>query len=433
MNKMIAFFTLCLISFSAHADINVQQVKTDIADALLIEDSTLPIISLRLTFKQAGVITDPETLAGRGRIAHAAMSEGAGELDARAFAEKLDFHAIKLGSSIGLDHASVSLATLSQHKETAFELMGLMLTQPRYEKQDVQRIKDEYLTNLKQLKEKPSYLLSQKFSETAFGKHPYSRNYYGDEASVTRISQKDLKEYNASYLAKDNLIISASGDISADELQALVNKYLSGLPEKAKATSLETVALHTPEEAIYVDASYPQTSVQIALPGIKRSDEQFYAAYVMNHILGGSGLAARLGHAIRQERGLTYSVGSYLSMNEAAQWIGVNFSTQNATAKEAVKIAQDVIALAGNKGFTADELKDAKSNITGSFPLNLDSNAERVGYLDIMQLHDLGLDYLDKRNDYINAVTLQQVNNVAEHYLQTKNNLTLLVGNTKEQ
>lgn len=433
MNKIIGLLIIfsCL-SFSAHADITVKHVKTDIANAWLIKDTTLPIISVKVTFKHAGVITDPQNLLGRGRIAHAAMMEGAGDLDARRFAEKLDFHAIKLGSSIGLDHASISLTTLTEHKNTAFELLGAMIISPRYNNEDVQRIKDEYISNIKQLKEKPSYLLSQAFKRHGFGEHAYGRDYYGDEASINRISPKDLHAYNQKFFARDNMIISVSGDITPDDLRKLLNKYLSELPDTSQKQDIQQVVLNTNHDTIYVNAPYPQTSVQISIPGIARSDKQFYAAYVMNHILGGSGLAARLGKAIRQERGLTYSVGSYLSMNDAAQWIGINFSTQNATAKEAVDVAYDVINRAGEKGFSEAELNDAKSNITGSFPLNLDSNAERVSYLDIMQLHNLGLDYLTKRNSYIESVTLEDVNKVAAQYLQTKNHLTLLVGNTKE-
>jgi zinc protease len=433
MNKLLLALLFSVMSFSAHADIKVQQVKTAVADALLIEDGSLPLISVQLTFKGAGVVTDTEPLLGRGRIAHAAMSEGAGNMNARTFSETLDFHAIKLSNSIGLDHAAISMTTLSEHKDTAFKLMGMMITKPRYELDDVLRIKQEYLTDLKQLREKPSYILQKTFNQKAFDAHPYGRMHYGDDASIAKIMPDNLHAYSKKFFARDNLIISVSGDVNAEELKQLIDKHLSGLSEKAEVVALPDVALKTQAEPLFIDAPYPQTSIQIAMKGISRKDKDFYPAYVMNHILGGSGLAARLGQAIRQERGFTYSVGSYLSMNDAAQWIGVNFSTQNATAKEALNVAKAVVALGGEKGFTASELQDAKSNITGSFPLDLDSNAERVSYLDMMQLYDLGVNYLDKRNAYIDAVTLEQVNKVAADYLQTKNTLSILVGNTKEQ
>lgn len=421
---------LLLVSAPAHA-VSVRDINADNVKAWLIEDHTLPIISVQLTFQQAGSITDGDA-HGRAYLASLSLTEGAGQYDARAFNEELDYYAIRLGVSAGRDNVSVSMDVLSEHADKAFALLGTMLTKPHFDEDDGQRIKAEHLSNLARLQERPSYLVSRAFYGAALAGHAYVNSPYGAIESIPAITSDALRDFTKSYLAKDNLVISVSGDIKADALEALLQKHLGDLPEKAQPVNVEHQDVAFADEAVTVQKTLPQTSIKIAYPGIARQHEDFYAAYVMNHILGGSGLAARLGQAIRQERGLTYSVGSSLNMPEHSEWLSIDFSTKSDSTAEAVQVAKDVVAKAAAEGVTQEELDAAISNITGQFPLNMDSNNERASYLTSMQINNLGKDYLDKRNAIMAQVQLKLVNKVLKELLGAGKQLTILVGDMNE-
>lgn len=413
--------------------VTVKEVDAEGARAWLIEDHTLPIISLQLTFKGAGSVADAKGKEGLAYLTSLLLSEGAGKYDARAFNEELDFYAIRLGVSAGRDHVNVSMDMLSEHKEKAFALLGAMLSEARFDKADIKRIKAEHLNGLKALQERPSYLVGEAFYGHGFAGHGYAHSPYGSAESITAITRDDMKGYAAKALAKDNMVMSVSGDVTDKELQALLAKNFADMPDAYQlAQAPKHHALRMADAPIHVEKPLPQTTLKIAYAGIKRDDKDFYAAYIMNHMLGGSGLAARLGQAIRQERGLTYSVGSHLAIMEHSEWLSIGFATKGDSAKEALGVAQQVVKNAGKKGFTQAELDDAISHITGEFPLNMDSNSERASYLSLMQLRNLGKDYLDKRNHFMAQVTLTQVNEVAKKLLSSDNTLIILVGEINE-
>jgi zinc protease len=399
--------------------------------AWLTRDTSLPVVAMQISVKRAGGVSDPVGKEGLAYVTANMLAEGAGAYTSAQFHEMLELYAIQLDVSSGRDTMDVEMEALSEHTDKAFELVGAMLTQPRFDQTDIDRIRAEHLSDLTQLEESPGYRLNTAFYQKAFAGHPYSHSPYGSASSITALARRDLQGFAKAHLAKDQLIISVSGDIDAVTLKRLLHTHLAGLPAHATLpASPDHAHLHNQPEPVQVTMAIPQTSIRIAMPGIARKDERFYAAFVMNYMLGGGSLSSRLAHEIRKQRGLTYSIASDLDMQDYAEWVSIDFATKAESAKEALDTALATVDKAATEGFSESELQAAKDYLTGAFPLSVESNAQRVNYLTVMQQYQLGKDYLQERNGLITSVTLQQVNDVAKALLSPDKRLVILTGET---
>lgn len=405
---------LWLLALPAYA-FEVQEVKADGLMAWLVEDHHLPVIEMQMVFKQAGSITDAIETLGRAELAGAVLTEGAGDLDSGAFHRALENKAIGIDVSVGRDHLQISLKTLSEHKETAFALLGDMLLRPRFDEASIDEAKARFAIARRRQQESPYYLAAEAFNQKAYVHHPYAREALGTAETMARIKTADLHAYQKDYVSKANAVISVSGDITAEQLQQLMSRQFGALPEASKQPDLDYA--HMPAKAfdIALDKQLPQTVWYFVRDGVLRDDPYFYAAYLLNHIVGGgSSLTSRLGEEVRKKRGLTYGIGTSLNQSLYAKRISGAVATQNDTAEETKQAIEDVFSHVQSEGVSEAELRSAKDYVKGSFPLKVASNAGVASYLTAMQLYDLGRDYFDKRNTLFEAVTLQQVNEAAK-------------------
>lgn len=397
--------------------------------AWLVEDTTLPMFSLRLAFTGAGAISDETGREGRAAMASDLLLEGAGTLQGAAFREALQDKAIELEFHTDEDHAYADLKSLSEHGERAFELLALTLTAPRFDLDAVERVRARQITTLKKLEERASYVAGRELRQRLYEGHPYGRPQQGTEASVASLTETELAAWPREFFAKNNLILAVAGDMDAATLARLIDRYFGALPTDVAAPV--TVPDATPRwftETVTIERAIPQAVVRFALPSLKRNDPDFYALYLMNHILGGGTLTSRLARAIREDKGLAYYANSYLDIQRHSQLIAGQFGTRNSQANDALNIMKDVLQTATEKGFAQKELENARDYVTGSFALRLDSTAGLADYLLIMQLQSLGRDYLEKRNGYFNAVTLEDVQRAAARTLATRAPSVVIVG-----
>lgn len=400
---------------------------------MVMTDRSLPMVTIQLTFPRAGSVSDPKDKQGLAHFVATMLKEGAGPYSGQAFRTALEDRAIQLSASAGADQFTVRIKTLSEHLSEAIRLTGIMLDEPTFDLKAIERIRQKLLTNLKQYQEDPGWHAAWKWDQIAYGDHPYSYSSVGTQKTLKDIQQADMIRWMKQALSRENVIISAVGDVDSTKLSLLIDAALKplpanqALPELAMAPTLPEGA----EQAVIVERDIPQTIALFGTPAPMRKDPDFYAAYVMNYILGGGGLTGRLSEAIRQDRGLAYYASSSLSpMMLGSSLIG-SFATRNEQAMEAKQVMEEVLKRAADKGFDEKEVVNARDYITGSFPLELDTQSDRVGYLTSMQLYGLGEDYLIKRNSYFDAVTLQDVNRVASKML-TKRPLTVMVGQPGE-
>ena len=385
-------------------------------EAWLVQDKALPLVSIDFAFT-GGANQDPADKPGLANMVADLLDEGAGELDSKAYHERLEAKAIQLGLSTGRDHFRGWLRTLSENRDEAFELLRLALNEPRFDPPEIERIRGQIMARLTRETTSPSDISSKTWWSTAFPGHPYGRPVSGSLDSVPRIEVADLKGYARRVFARDNLKIAVVGDIDAAGVGAFVDKVFGALPAKADLTAIDAARPQGLGRRIVVDLDVPQAVVAFGGPGIARKDPDFMAAYVVNHILGGGSFSSRLYREVREKRGLAYSVHSSLVWLDHAAMLMGGTGTRAERTGETIDIIEQEIGRLAESGPTEDELKQAKSYLKGSYALGFDTSAKIAGQLVQIQLDDLGIDYIDRRSGMIDAIGIDDVRRVAKRLL----------------
>lgn len=396
-------------------------------EAWLVEDHSNPIIALDLAFR-GGAALDPAGKAGLANLASGLIDEGAGELDSQAFQALLQNLSIRLSFSAGLDTFSGELTTLTENRETAFDLLRLALTAPRFDPEPVERIRAQILAGLAQQAEDPGWIAGRTMDVLQFPDHPYGRPVTGTAETLAAITRDDLRDFVATRFARDRLAIGVVGDITPEELAVHLDETFLALPAEGVALDVPDVAPAGAGEVVVVQRDVPQSIVQLAHQGIARDDPDYYAAYLVNYLFGGGGFASRLYAEVREKRGLAYSVYSYLNPMDHAALLQGGVATRNGRVGESLEIIRREWRRMAQEGPTAEEVADAKTYLTGSFPLRFSSSGRIAGMLVAMQIEELGIDYLDRRNDLIEAVTLADAQRVARRLYDPDALTVVIVG-----
>ncbi len=422
---------VCLVLVQATpalAAVDIQRVVSPGGiEAWLVEDPTAPLISMAFAF-HGGAALDPLGKEGLAEMTSGLLDEGAGDLDSAAFQRRIADLALDFSFDAGLDSFGGSLRTLTQHREAAFDLVGAALTVPRFDAAAVERIRGQILAGLARRANDPDAIADRVWWRTAFPDHPYGRSSSGTVESVRAITIADLERFVADRLARDNLVIGVVGDIDAETLAPLLDRAFGKLPASSVPWTLAEARPAAPGAVVVVEKDMPQSVVLFGQNGIKRHDPDFYAAYVMNYILGGGGFASRLTNEVREKRGLAYSVGSYLSTLDYAAVIQGQVGTQNARVAETLDIIRAEWRRMRDEGPTQQELDDAKTYLIGSYPLRMTSTGSLARVLTAIQMEGFPIDYMANRDSYIEAVTLEDVKRVARGLLDPEGLMVVVVG-----
>ncbi|MEM7224414.1 MAG: pitrilysin family protein [Pseudomonadota bacterium] len=430
MHLRILIPTLLVILVSAlpARAVDVQRVVSPGGiEAWLVEDHSNPIISLDLAFV-GGSALDPAGKEGLANMVSALLDEGAGEIDSQAFQEKLANNSIQLSFSASQDTFEGSLRTLTENRDLAFELLRLAVSEPRFDPEPVDRIRSQLLAILRDREEDPNTIAGRELIGLFYPDHPYGRARDGTPETVAGLTQDDLKGFVAKRFSRGNIKVGVVGDITPEELGRLLDVALLGLPEKAAPSEIAEVRPQNLGEVLVIEKPIPQSVVIFGHEGIKREDPDFYAAYVLNHILGGGSFSSRLYQEVREQRGLAYSVYSFLRpMDYSALYLG-GVATANPRVGESLDIIRKEWARMAEEGPSEEELNAAKVFLTGSYPLRQRSSGRIAGMLLGIQLGELGIDYINQRNDFIDTVSLDDVRRVAERLLQEDKLTVVIVG-----
>jgi len=425
-----AFFVLAVAPFSAQA-VDIQNLRTDKGiTAWLVEDHSNPIITLSLSFR-GGAALDPEGKEGLANFVASTIDEGAGDLDSQAFQGTMRNNSISLSFSAGLESLSGSMQALRENRETAFELLRLAVNEPRFDEEAMQRIRAQISMILRQHSQDPDRLAARAFYQQLFPGHPYSKPTNGTIESVASITADDMKAFVKRRFAKNNLVLGVVGDVSASELKSLLDKTFGDLPSKATGWALPERKPSQDGGISVVEHASPQSVIMFGQKGLKRKDPDFYPAYVANYVLGGGSFASRLFAEVREKRGLAYSIYSYLAPYSYTSLWGGKVGTANERVKETLEIVKAEWKRMAEKGVSQKELTDAKTYLTGSYHLRFGSSDAIAGILVSMQVHDLGIDFLDQRNGLVEAVTLEQVNKVVQRLLNPDDLVFVVAGQPK--
>ena len=427
LSLLAALAAPALLASQAQAVAIERVVSAKGVEAWLVRDTTVPVVAVQFAFR-GGSALDPAGKEGLADLVAGLLDEGAGDLDSQAFQRRVEDLSVSLSFDSSVDSFGGSLRSLKRNEAAAFDLLRLALNRPRFDAAAVDKIKDQTRAWLSGAAENPRRIAGRVLARAAFGDHPYSRSSEGTRASVARITREDLQAFAKERFARDRLVIGVVGDITAAELRPRLDSVFGDLPAAAGPVRLPTVTPALAGQVYVVEKKIPQSVVTFGQAGLSRQDPDYYIAYVMNHAFGGGGFGSRLMEEIRDKRGLAYGVNTGLAPYDFSALYTGGVATQNERVGESIDIIRKEWARLRDGGLTERELADAKTYLTGSFLTNIDSTGRMASLLVGVQLENLGIDYLDKRNGFIEAVTLADVNRLAARLLDPAKLTFVVVG-----
>jgi zinc protease len=412
--------------------LKIQEVKSASGiSAWLVEDKTIPILSLRFQFIGAGSVNDTLDKQGVSQLLSTMMDEGAGDLDSKAFQETLTNNSISLSFSSGRDDFGGELKTLSKYRDTAFSMLSLALTKPRFDAEPLARMKEANLVRIRSNMTDPEWMNARLVNHVIYGTHPYAMNSGGTLSSLPRITRDDLVKKHQEQLALDNLIVTVAGDISADELRLALDKIFGGLPKTSTVKKVDPVTLSSSSSLTLYQQDIPQTIVALVLPGIKHEEADYPAAEIMDFVLGSSGFGSRLTDEVREKRGLTYGIYSGFTELEQVALLSIGSSTRNENTQDLIAVTKSVLGKMNSDPITEEELRDAKTYLIGSVPLQLTSTDRITRFMMALRRDNLPKNYLELREQRLREVTQEDVLRVSQRLLQPDLLQIILVGNPK--
>jgi zinc protease len=408
---------LMLLATPLRAEIAIQTITSPGGiTAWLVEDHGIPFTALTIAFR-GGTSLDAPGKRGAVNLMTALIEEGAGDLDAQGFATARDDLAAQFGFDAGADSITISARFLTENRDAAMDLLETALVAPRFDDTAIARVRGQVQSILRSDAQDPQAIGSDAFYAMAFASHPYGSDGNGTPESVAALTRDDLVAAHKGALARDRVFVAAAGDITAAELGLLLDDLLGDLPATGAALPASAEVGLT-QGVTVIHAPGPQSVILFGHAGISRDDPDYFAATIVNEVLGGGRFGARLMTEVREKRGLTYGIGSYLADYDGANLIVGQMSSSNATTAAAIAVVQAEWARLASDGITEAELAATKTYLTGSYPLRFDGNGTIASILVGMQMIGLDPDYPATRNDRVNAVTLADANRVAARLLQ---------------
>ncbi len=396
-------------------------------EAWLVEEHAVPLVAMEFAFI-GGATQDPAAKPGVASMLAGLLDEGAGPHTSDAFQELLAARAIELDFRADHDTLRGSLKTLLAHADTAFDLTRLAVTQARLDADAIERVRAQMLAGLRHEAKNPASQAGLAFLAAAFPDHPYGRPVRGTLDSVAAIDRKDLDAYRLTVLTRGNLFVSVVGAIDAATLAGQLDAIFGALPAEASLMPVAAVAPQGLGSRTIVPLDVPQSVVRFGCAGIARRDADYLPAYVVNHILGGGVFSARLFKEVREKRGLAYGIStSLLPMRHAALLMG-GTATKNERVAESIGVIGDEIRRLAAEGPTAEELKLAKQYIVGSYALNFDTSTKIAAQLLTIAIEGLGIDYIDRRNSLIEAITADDIARAGRRLLGDGSLLVVVAG-----
>ncbi|MBL4629031.1 MAG: insulinase family protein [Roseicyclus sp.] len=429
---MIARFLTPLVAALAfavpsHANVEIERVTSPGGiEAWLVEDPSIPFVAIDLWFSGGGSL-DAADARGAIHLMTALIEEGAGDLDSAAFAAEVEGLAASFSFDVYRDEVVISIQMLSQNRDEAVALLREALINPRFDPTAVERVRGQVLSVIEGDLTDPDTISGASFNELAYGDHPYATRLEGTIESVTALTRDDVLAAHRTALVRDRVSVGVSGDITPADLGPLLDTLLGDLPmSDAPLPGPAEVALSG--GVTIIDFDVPQSSVFFGHSGIARDDPDFFPAFVLNQVLGGGGYRSRLMEEVREQRGLTYGVSTWLGLSRSAPMMQGGFSSSNELVAEAISVVQAEWAEIAANGITEAELGAAKRYMTGAYPLRFNGNGQIAGIMAAMQSDTMPIDYIATRNDRVLAVTVEDIQRVAARLVRPENLHFVVVG-----
>ena len=417
----------CLLSADVHALDIKRTVLPNGLTVLHVERHTLPIVMVTLLVK-ASPLDEPPEKAGLANLTAELLTEGTKKRKATDISEDIEFIGASLGASADSDYTLITLSVLKKDIAKGFELFSDIVLNPTFPEDEITRNKDLIKGSLKQSEEEPSFVASKAFTKAVYGELPYGRLVTGSVETVDAVRREDIVRFHSELYRPNNAFLSVVGDLTGDELNSLVSRFLS---EWKQGDIPKRPSLPDPvkkRETILIDRDLTQANIILGHGGMSRGNPDYYAVSVMNYILGGGGFSSRLMQTVRDEMGLAYDVHSFFAPYKEGGLFEVVVQTKNESANTVISVIDEQVKRMRAEKITDQELDDAKAYLTGSFPRKLDTNRKIANFLAVVEFYGLGLDYVEKYPFFIKSLTDDDVLRVARKYLDAVDLVTVVVG-----
>ena len=432
--KKTGLLIILLFAFSsAIAGPAIQSWQTSNgAKVLFVPAPEIPMLDVRVVF-DAGSARSVEK-PGLSSLTNAMLSEGAGDWSADQIAERLENVGVSLSSGAMRDMAWLGVRSLTEKRalNVALDTLAVMLAAPKFAEDDLERLRQATLVGLSRSEQSPGSVASKAFMKQIFGEHPYAIDPEGTQASVEALSRGDLIKFHGQYYVAKSATIAMTGAIDRQQAEKIAEQVVSRLPAGKAAAALPPVAMLEKASEQRTDFPSTQSHLLVGQPGMKRGDADYFVLYVGNHILGGSGLVSILSDEVREKRGLSYSTYSYFAPMRQYGPFQMGLQTKTSQVEEALQVLRDTLQKFIDNGPTEEQLKAAKENITGGFPLRIASNSKIVEYLSMIGFYDLPLDYLDRFTGRVETVTVADIKDAFSRRLDPQRLVTVVVGQQVE-
>ncbi len=424
----VLFATFWLLAaLPAAAAVDIQEVKSPGGiTAWLVEEHSIPFTALEIRFR-GGASLDAPGKRGAINLMTGLIEEGAGDLDAKGFAAAQEALAAKFGFDVGDDALSVSARFLTENRDASVDLLRKALVETRFDPDAIERVRGQVLSIIQENSTDPNHIASDKFNHLAWGDHPYGSDLNGTTDSVQGLTRDDIVDAKARVMARDRLYVGVVGDITPAELGPLLDHLLGALPAKGAPMPARADYQLKPGVTV-VPFDTPQSVAMFGHQGIKLDDPDYFAAYVLNEAFGGGNFSSVLMNEVREKRGLTYGIGTYLAPMDLGELLVGQFASANAKMGAALDVVKAEWAKVAAEGLTADQVADAKTYLTGAYPLRFDGNATIANIIVGMQMNGFPIDYAKTRNDRVEAVTVEDVKRVAKRLFRPEDLAIVVVG-----
>lgn len=395
---------------------------------LFVEAQELPILDVRLVFR-GGSVRDGER-PGLASLTSGMLTQGAGDWNADQIAERLADVGAQLSAGALRDMAWVGARTLTREPAlgTTLETLATVVSRPRFPEADLERLRKATLVSLRQDDQDPARVGQKAWYQAIYGDHPYASDPAGTPASVSGLTRQELVDFHRRYYVARNGILTLVGALTRAQAEQVAEQLTRNLPEGQPASPVPPVPPLSDGALERIPFPSAQAHLYTGQPGMSRVDPDYFPLYVGNHILGGNGLVSQLSEEVREKRGLSYSVYSYFQPMQGLGPFLMGLQTKSRQADQARQVLMDTLSRFLDQGPTDKELRDAKLNLTGGFPLRIASNGKILEYLAVIGFYDLPLDYLDTFNDRVNAVTAEQIRDGFRRRLDPGRFATVIVG-----
>jgi zinc protease len=429
IKSVLLYAILLVLLFVIDSPSYALDIKRTVLDngltLLTVERHNLPMVKVAVGLN-AGSLMEPAEKSGLANLTASLLTEGTQSRTSREISEAIEFVGGSIGASGGTDYSTVSLSILKKDVDLGFDLLADIILHPSFPEDELIKKRERIKASLKAREEDPAFVATKAFKKAVFGDHPYGRLVSGSDETLDAISRDDVVNFHESYYVPNSSIMAVVGDISAAEVTVLLKRYFSAW----HAQNVEKNELMLPKtkerKIITVDKDLTQATIELGHLGVSRDNPDYYALSVMNYILGGGGFSSRLMLNIREEKGLVYDIHSFFAAEKYGGRFQVGLQTKNESANIAIREVLNEIRRIKTEPVTDSELSDAKSFLTGSFPMRIETSSRIAGFLVAVEYYDLGVNYIDNYPVYINSISKEDVLRVAKKYLDDVN-FTLVV------